>query len=219
MAWSDGLGWAFRGNAGHVTDGARDQYVLHDVNSVYPQTSHASGETVTFGTTTSPNEVAGLIFRDRGSYADPRLAGVAYIQNDSGTMDVLQFRVDLPNAGRYAITLAFGASETNTSRNYWRILDNTTQLDLVDNSATLQAVGEFADAAGTIHTTGANWVSNNVAVEYDFATTTFILEMGVPGAGTDSATILNYLHIQEIVGGSTAHLLSGKFGALLRGKI
>lgn len=200
MAWTDGLGWAFRGSSGHVTDGARDQYVLHGTNSVYPQTSHASGETVTFGTTTNPNEGNGFSMRDRDGYADVRIAGVARIQNDSGTMDTLAFRVDLPNAGRYAITLAMGSQDTDSARNYWRILDNTTQLDLIDNTATLQSPGEYADAAGTIHTSGANWVSNNVAVEYDFATTTFILEMGVPGAGTASQTLLSYLHIQEVIG-------------------
>lgn len=200
MAWTDGLGWAFRQSLAHATDGARDQFVGEEGSqSGYPQTSHSSGETVTWGTVGTPNEPNGRYFRNRDGAPSPKLAGVMLLEN-AGATDTHQFKVTLPNAGTYRVAIAAGAMDGFTMRNYWRILDDTTELDVVDNSGTAQTPGYFADAEGTIHTSAANWLANNVPVDYVFATTTFIIEVGVPGAGTSDYTGIAYLHIQEVAG-------------------
>jgi hypothetical protein len=195
MAWTEGLGWNFRESSVYVTDGARDQYIGVG-NMVYPLTTHGSGETVTYGFPSNPGEGGGIYWRNRSTTPDIRFAGDLGVQN-AATTDTFALRVDLPNPGTYRVRLAMG-SRSGSSKNYWRILDDATQRGLVDNSGTLQSAGHFADAAGTIHTSEANWISNNAAVDYVFSSTIFRLELAVPGTGTDNDTRITHLQITEI---------------------
>jgi hypothetical protein len=181
-------GFNFRANLAYATDPAGTLFVDHYPGETewgidYPET--VSG--VTFGWV----DYVAVRTRDRDPGGnDGRLAGGHRI--DAGDSPH-KFRVDLPNPGRYLISVAIGDQfYTRTDAN-WRILDNTTELDSLGPLAT-SAPNAFLDATGTNHTTAANWVSNETPVEYTFATSVFIFEMGT---STDYPYIA-HIHIEEI---------------------
>ena len=81
------------------------------------------------------------------------------------------------------------------------LFDGVNSLGVVCDGAT--AAGEFFDAAGTLHTTAANWVANNAAVVHTLATATFRVRVG--GATTPlNGSAIAHVHI-ELVDGQTGH--------------
>lgn len=173
MAWDEG--YDFRATSGFVTDPANCTYVIFDP---YPTTRDGS----TFGWT-SANDT-----RDRNSGIDARLAGVSF--GPSG----LTFRVDLPNTGNFAISLAIGDASFGRSNMGVEIRDTSTAKITLSSLATNAA--EWYDATGVKRTSAADWVANQASSTQTFSTT--ILNLVMTGS---SDTYVSHLFISEQGGG------------------
>lgn len=172
MAFDEGFN--FRSTLGFVTDPTDTQFV--DGTLTYPQT--AGG--VTFGWISISN----VVTRDRNSGVDARLAG---IHRTSGGPQV--FQVDLPATGQYEVRVAVGdANYPDTGINY-ALFDNTTQVFSFSNLST-SAGGHFLDATGVERTSVADWISNNAAVTYNFASTVLQLQIDIGFAGVSHLRIV-----------------------------
>lgn len=185
MAFDEGFN--FRSTLAYVTDPSDTQFVNH--TKTYSTTSGG----VTFGWEYSYF----VTIRDRDAGVDARLAG----HNRVDVNVVHPFRVDLPSAGDYEITLAMGDQGYPSGPMYYRIVDDTSVLYTSpgyasDTGPSTGAGGRFFDAADTLHTSAANWVSNQVPVTYTFASTIFRLEIGK--AGTVGSTGLCHLRIRSV---------------------
>jgi hypothetical protein len=82
-----------------------------------------------------------------------------------------------------------------------RVYDNTTLL--LDVDAGEVPTGQYADAAGTIHTSGPNWASNNaLSASLSFSTTTCIFRFGgSTGGGADPNWVMNAVYVEAVAGG------------------
>lgn len=219
MAWTTLKGFLFRDTSGYVTNPANSIFVGDGgfgAAPAYLTNTTIDGDSVDYGYTAGYVDTQ----RDRDDAIDARLAGLHQAPNTDTTGNV--WRLNLPQAGTYEITLALGDAN-NGQRQYWRILDNTTVLETNDKTGTLQAGGNFYDTSGTNHTTPANWVANQVPKQYTFASQILFIEWGGKNtsASTEANSTLAYFGIRLISGGggSNANLLVGKFGALLKGKL
>ncbi len=152
-------GFDFRGSIGFATDPANCTYVLGDSTDFYPTTRNG----VTFGWL---SHTAGGF--DRNAALDPRIAGVNY-----NTATPVQFQVDLPSIGDYAISIAIG-DDLSTFSTGLVIKDTSTAL-LTLGPHTITA-GNFYDATDTQYAS-AVWPGSETPVTKTFATTTLIMEM------------------------------------------
>lgn len=184
MAWDKGFN--FRQNAGFVTDGTDETYVLSA--ETYPTTRNGA----TFGWSTAPTGRA-----DRNAAVDRRLAGI-HFQGNSGTQ--ITFRVDLNSATTYDISLAMGDEGFAQGYQYCQFLDDTTVKRTIDDTGGT-AAANFDDATG-VNRALADWPGSNVADSQTFSTTTFYLRVGSPSAQSNSTTIA-HLFLSEVAGGST----------------
>lgn len=172
------LGFNFRQTVGFVTDVAPAVFIGASSTYLYPFS--AGGQNVGWDST------ADIDSRNRLNTNDARLAGIVFEANNGAAAKV--FRLDLPAAGTYNIRVALGdASASQTIR--WELLDNTTQLALINN-VTTSAANRFLDATG-VERTNANWAANNVAITKTFATTTLFFKIGGSSAG-NSSTIAHF---------------------------
>jgi len=187
MAWDKGFN--FRATAGYVTDGPNETYVIGDA---YPVTRNS----VTFGWLDS----IGSQTRDRLSSGDVRLAGINYAVN---TPAVKRFQVDLPATGDYIITLAMGDATFSHSYASIEFLDNTTSLATL-TGIVLSSAGYFCDAAGTVHTSQANWIANEVTITKTFATTILIIKLGSVDAQSDVSPIA-HLFVSQVAAGAAGN--------------
>jgi hypothetical protein len=168
------IGFNFRATLGFVTDIAPDQF--HDVG-LYAASPGYGWEV---GSVANAD-------RDRNAANNARLAGLFFV--DSGL--TLDFRVDLPSAGDYAITLAIGDDAYSSDHCKCEIFDTSSSLFSVTSGATLTA-GHYIDANGTEHTSAANWVANQTSRTATFATT--ILRCRI-GQASSSKTPIAHLSI------------------------
>lgn len=198
MAWTSKKGFNFRASAGFVTDGTNEIPIHGTGNNIgpaYPSSKTIDGDTFDVGWSTAGADGA----RDRFNTLPPRLAGI-HFKSNNGTQNI--FRVDLPSAGVYAVTLAIGDANSGTTP-YWQIVDDASVLESVDKTGTPTTSGQFYDATGTIRTSDALWVSNNVDKEYTFASTIFRIRIGTTGAGSGN-THISHLGIRQVsAGGDT----------------
>lgn len=170
-----------RATAGYVTDGANDTYSLGEA---YPTTRGG----VTFGWAVDSTGEA----RDRRTDNDPRLAGMVF-QWGGATLD---FRVDLPATGDYAIRLALGDPSNAWGTMYCVVLDNTTTLSTItDTDGT--AANEFDDATGA-NRTAAAWPAGNAALNATFSST--ILNVRIGG---DVNNPHGLVHVSFVAAGGT----------------
>ena len=112
--------------------------------------------------------------RDRLVTNNPKLAGTQWPSGAIAYPVVCQF--DLPSTGSYSIRAAFGdpnggAVEIST-KFYDGILGAGGTLFQTIGPVTL-ASGEFRDANNVTRATAAAWLTDNVAITQNFATTTF----------------------------------------------
>lgn len=176
-------GFNFRATAEYVTDPTDTQYVNGtDPTYLYDYTNDG----VTFGLST----VSGLQARNR-STSVPKLAGTVFVYN---TADQVTFRVDLESTGNHDIYIAIGDYEYSNDNPYVQFLDDSTEIDVIDYSGTLDGQ-HFIDAEGTEHTSAANWVSNNVAITHNFTSTIFYVKFGQPGTATSGSSAIAHLAI------------------------
>lgn len=177
MLWASSLyGWSacinFRATSGYVTDPAGCTYALsrgsgHD--SAYP----ISRGGFTFGWLDTNQFDANR----STSPTNKNLAGINY--NNTGSNS--DFRIDLPSAGNYTITIALGDysfGQTNTGA---KLYDNTTLLATIGPTNT--SAGHFLDATGA-DITDATYPG--ASITKTFATTTFIIRL--PSADFGSGT-------------------------------
>ena len=212
MSWSTEKGLNFRDTSAYVTDGANETYVLRSTGSelgptysgVTPYTT-IDGDDIYLGYESGGGTDGE---RDREQTIDRRIAGVHFKSNTAQAT----FRIDLPQAGTYAIRLAFG-DYWYTTRNYWQIVDDATVLETVDKTGTESSANSFLDATGTAYS-AANWPTSNTPKEYTFNST--ILRIVFAGnnvsANTTRSSALCHVGIRFV--GSA---LPKSLGLLLRG--
>jgi hypothetical protein len=157
MAWDKGFD--FRGTSGYVTDPANCTYVLGEA---YPTTRNS----VTFGWEGTTASVA-----DRDAGISAKLAGINFAN------PAKDFRVDLPAAGPYLVSLAVGDQASGSNAVVTTIIKDTATTLMTLTGQTVTA--EFYDATGALLTTAA-WPAGNVAVEKTFATTLCRMSMSIP---------------------------------------
>lgn len=172
--WTE-AGFNFRDTSGFVTDGAGETYVLGNPDA-YPVTRGG----FTFGWSTTVADMS----RDRDNSVDRRLAGVNKATND-GTQAV--FQVDLSATGTYVVCIAVGDAVFDSGYEYFKVLDNSTVKFTVDDTDGLLAPN-FDDANGTEWSASA-WPASNTCQTITFASTTFKLVIGSPGAQAGSTEI------------------------------
>jgi len=169
----------FRNTVGYVTDGA-DDYVQTGTTANYPTTT-SQGNVVGWEDAISTTE-------NRNSSVDARLAGVAQAFGPT----ISRFRLDLPVAGTYRITLAAG----DVSFANWaicEIFDNVTSKGVLCNQ--IPGAGSFCDATDTV-LTAANWPSSNTSVDITFASTICRLTFG-DGNGAHTWTVA-HLKVEKV---------------------
>ena len=169
--WTD-RGFNFRASAAFVTDGTNETY-SRGQSDLYPQTR----ATATFGWNNFVD-----MERDTNAAIDRRLAGGCKYQNNAARQT---WRLDLPSAGVYDISMAIGR-DSNATTNWITVQDNTTDLFSISNVAC--TAGQFADANGTVHTT-ANWPANNTKRRVTFTSTTARVLLAQGGADANESAI------------------------------
>lgn len=197
-------GWDCRQTSGYVTDNAPQTYLLSGVTTDdYPVTRNG----ITFGWTTNA-ETYGQ-GRDRNAGADPRFAGTCW-SNDAANPISLQ--VDLPATGSYDIRLAFGDNDGATAA-YTTLYDNTTVITTL--TGTTGGAAHFIDATGVNRTSGSDWITNNVAVTYNFASTVFLIKLG--DGGSNGAAVAHLLITQNATSKLQTKTSSGKLFSITGG--
>jgi hypothetical protein len=152
----------------------------------YPRTSAQSN---------SVGHLGAVQPRDRNVETSVLLKGICF-EAQANTRD---YKILLPASGNYKIRLAMGDSSSNHNCRC-RVFDDTTQL--LDIDAGVVPSGQYADAAGTIHTSGANWVSNNaLSSTLSFSTTTLIFRFGGSSGGdADPNWVANAVYVEAASG-------------------
>jgi hypothetical protein len=183
------VGFDFRATQTFVVDPSYATFITTGTN-VYPTTRTVNGQQITFGW---ESQSVSILSRDRGTWADPRLAGINCQPNDGNTS---VFRVDLPSAGTYAIGLATGDGVgNNPMNNHLSIASGSTSvLSLLVDSG-----NDFGDASGQRWSAGA-WPASNVEVQRTFAGT--ILRMTLGGVTDSNLTCMAHLRVTLIQAGS-----------------
>lgn len=198
MAWTSKKGFNFRSTVAFVTDGTNEIPITHTAGNIgpaYPSSKTVDGDTFNIGWSSAGSDGA----RDRTNTSPPRLAGV-HFKSNNGTQNT--FRVNLPSAGVYAITLAIGDSNAIVTP-YWQIVDDSSVLESVDKTVSPTTPDQYYDATGVLRTSAATWVSGNVEKEYTFASTVFNIRIGTTGAGAGN-THIAHLGIRQVsAGGDT----------------
>ncbi len=184
MTFNQGID--FRQSSGYVTDPA-NCYGEISTTANYPTTPTAGSSTGVGW------ETSGVVTRDRDSADDPRLAGVhAYPNGSTGT-----YRIDLPAAGTYVITLAIGDAGTNWSGETVELFDGATSLGKIVNAATINDQN-FYDASGN-EWSAAAWPGSNVTISKVFATT--ILRLTLTNTVAGNYTTLAHVFVTGSGGG------------------
>ena len=179
------FGYNFRGTDTFVTDGANETYVL---NEVYPTTRGGS----TFGWDDPPER------DDRNASLDRRLAGA---HKHSSDLSKRTFRADLATSGNKVLHLSVGDADNDRNQQVVRILDTSTQVLLLDLSATSVPAGSSRDASNVTRT-DANWPSQEVGASATFATTILYLELGSSSIDMNgNYSSLRHLNIVDDAGG------------------
>lgn len=209
MAWTNKKGFNFRSTAAYVTDGTNEIVVCNPATNTtgptYGATATIDGDIVTYGWESTAVDGE----RDYNDTVDPRLAGGHGMANTGQIV----FRIDLPSAGTYAITLATGNNNFD-SRQYWQIVDDTTVLDTFDTTSTNTPGNDFYDANGTLHDGPANWVSNNTPKEYLFNSTILRIRVGGNNASNNTSSVSSIKHLGVRY---VASAPSKSLGLLMRG--
>ncbi len=174
MAWTKG--WNFRNTSGFVTDTGNNTYIIAED---YPVTRNG----VTFGYT---QIVASFLAqRDRNAAVDEKFAGLHF---SNGTATPETFQIDLPAAADYVIRLSLGDfTYAQTSKAI--VKDNTTTLSTI--TGTTSGANQYLDATGVNRTSPSDWISNNASITKTFASTTFVLHLGLSPADNCFVTHLD----------------------------
>jgi hypothetical protein len=217
MAWTTKKGFNFRDTLAFDTDGANEVAIIGDgsnniaATQVYPRSVTIDGDTFNVGWDTDSGDGA----RNRNAANDARLAGLHLVANSQ--VGGRTFRINLPAPGTYAITLALGDND-NGAANYWQVIDDASVLETNDLTGAALSSGQYHDANEAVHTSAANWVTNQTAKQYTFASSIFKLRTG-KGSGA-GLTELNHIGIQLINTSTIVNRETGRRGVgrgVLRG--
>jgi len=206
------FGFNFRLSKAYTTDPAGTECISSTPATPYPTTLTIDSVGYSVGYVGSGLSVppyynqAGIESntRNRSLAVDARLAGSFQCSNDRK----IQVKIILPSAGDYDISLANGDA-SNATTQYVRIYDSATLLATI-SAGTSVAAGRFQDANGVIHTTSANWVSNNTPRRLTFSTTELRIEYGA-GDGTSSSTnsTINHINLSYVAPAQTITSING----------
>lgn len=175
----------FRETSGYVSDGTDD----------YAQIS----ATVNYPTTTPQGNNVGWLTagawaaRNRNASNPASLAGVHY----ATTSVLAEYRIDLPAAGTYSIRFA-GGDASASARVHCQIYDGTTTLLATIGPSTTGAANRFVDASGVVRLSPAAWVSDNVAIELTFSTSTLLLRFP---ADSGAHRVIAHIAVYPVGGG------------------
>lgn len=188
------LGFNFRATAAWVTDGTGESAVT-DVdltNYTYPYTSFGNG--VTAGYVGGSNAMRS---RDRNSGVDRRCAGLHF---DNVTTAQQVWRVDLASTGSKNVVISIGDNSYATGDDYLELFDDTTSLGVLVNDSNGHPAGQFYDANAALHTSAANWASNQTPIAKTFASTILKIKLG-RGAGSAGNPGIAHLAWDDVGGG------------------
>ena len=173
----------FRDTSDYVTDGAGETYCLGHTEDEYPVTRGG----LTFGWTTS-----GGLFAEgnRNSGVDARFAGINEFVHSQGPATA-DFRVDL--TGNITLRIAAGdyqyANTPNTS-----IRDEVGEK--IDLGIITTGTTDWHDGEGTVRTSIADWISNNVAFSsYDFSG--YVVVRMTADTGESGSAVIAHLFLSE----------------------
>lgn len=172
----------FCSSTAYVTHGANATPIPAVINGYYGSLSSK------YGTLDCGWEDA-LSSADRNAAIDARLASINYV----GVGVTANFRWDMPAAGTFAISAAFGDASTANGPFTAQIYDNTTLLATIVNNLAMGGAEHFFDANGVERSSAAAWVSGNTKHTLTFATTTFRCRI-IGGAG---AAVIAHLRIED----------------------
>lgn len=172
----------FRGTDDYVVDGPGQTYCLGEN---YP-VGRGGG---TFGFLSGPGDRA----RDRDDTNIPELAGQNQISNN-GTLGIFQF--DLETTGPHEVHLAIG--DATSSQAYQKVVvkDDTDVITTIEKTSGLTA-NVFADATGAEYS-HTDWESSETPIEYDFQSTTLILELGTTALDKTHSTTIAHLRVVKV---------------------
>jgi hypothetical protein len=191
------VGFNFRATAGYVSDPSPTTAAIMGATP-YPTTRTVNGQTVTFGWETLGT---GYLARDRSATVDARLAGINCQLNNGSTST---FRVDLPAAGNYTVSLALGdAVGGNPQNNYATVVDGSAAVISIN---ALTSSSTFADATGALLGI-APWLSGAQSVQRSFSSTILRMQLG----GRSDAVFSCAVHLRVAAVPVSARTRSAQF--------
>jgi hypothetical protein len=173
----------FRASKGYVADQAGETVVLGDQ---YP----SRGNYVTYGWV-SNTRITGLDRNAAAPYA-PELSGLNYTTNATGGVE---FRVDLPAAGTYAVRLAIGDPAFAQIGQYVSICDGVNG-PILATVATGQTAAGFIDATGVTRAGPDVWKASNEPVQV--VTSGPVLTIRIGDSPDGNNTCLSHLEIRSV---------------------
>jgi len=174
------VGFNFRQLEAYVTDGSPDVFFNKAVTVGFASGAYSS----TPGYGWSDNTATGLDAVNSSSSVNARLAGYVYIPNSSTPANA-EFRVDT-GAGTFNLTLALGDAISTSGPNKVEFFDGANSTAVLTVSVAAASSGEFYDANGTLHTSAANWVSNQTSKSIALANSYLRVRIGGAASGGTS---------------------------------
>lgn len=181
-------GFDFRSTLAYVTDPANCEF--WGPGTAYPTVTAISGYNAGWVTATG-NGAA-----NRDAAGDPRLAGQNERSTTNGAND---FRFDVPTGAAYDVHLAIGDPAGFASNGQYDLYDGTTLLATVYNGS-VSGADTYADASGTVRTSEADWIANEVAYTTASISSHLIFRM-TPAAGSNFAKIVHMFIEAAAAGG------------------
>lgn len=198
------VGFNFRASSGYVTD-TTGYSAVHDVDSVdytYPKADFSNGVTAGYDGGSGTMRP-----RDRSSSVDARLAG-KHFSNTATTINKWKIAI---TAGTKNVALAVGDAVYAVDDDYIELFDDTASLGVLVDDSSGHPGGQFYDAAGTLHTSAANWVSNQAPVSKTFASGFMIFSIG-RGAGSAGGQCITHVAYEDAGGGGGGATRGMPFG-------
>lgn len=178
MAWTTQKYINIRATQPYVTEGA-NQTSLNDDDvgaGAYPISVTLDSDTFNIGWVVDIPQA-----RDRDSGADPRLAGMAFTNNDGSSVRTL--RINVP-AGDIGLRLAFGDPANDRLYTEWAIYNDTSLLETNVYSSTITG-GQWVDANAVLRADNATWISSNTEKTYAISSGILLIKIGSVAAQSD----------------------------------
>lgn len=186
MAWANPVALNCRATVGYVTDPANTVFL--DAANTYPTSKTCGAVTTNVGYTDAVTRDG----RNRSNTAGrEKLAGVHFM--DIGGSGIAILRINLEASGVHDIRFGIGDATFDVNGKV-EIFDDTSLLATVTGNTA--AADRWLDAAGTIHTSAANWYANNAARRLTFASSIAIFKFHKDGTYN---TLWSHVSVEQAV--------------------